>query len=53
MINWTALIVFVLLFGLVTGMGFIAARWRRGDLDHAARMGTWAGGASAPSLPGS
>ncbi len=33
MINWTALIVFVLLFGLVTWMGFIAAHWRKGDLD--------------------
>src|SRR5881397_2367820 len=27
-----ALIVFGLLFGLVTVMGFVAARWRRGDL---------------------
>ncbi len=33
MINWTALIVFIALFGLVTWMGFIAARWRKGDLD--------------------
>ena len=33
MINWTALIVFLLLFGLVTWMGFIAAHWRKGDLD--------------------
>ncbi len=33
MINWTALIVFIVLFGLVTWLGFIAARWRRGDLD--------------------
>jgi len=33
MINWTALIIFVALFGLITWMGFIAARWRRGDLD--------------------
>jgi SSS family solute:Na+ symporter len=31
--NWTALIVFVLLFGFVTVLGFVAARWRRGDLD--------------------
>src|ERR1700709_1783758 len=30
--NWTALTVFVLLFGLITVMGFFAARWRRGDL---------------------
>ena len=32
-INWTALIVFILLFGLVTVLGFVAAHWRRGDLD--------------------
>jgi SSS family solute:Na+ symporter len=32
-LNWVALSVFVLLFGLVTYMGFAAARWRRGDLD--------------------
>jgi SSS family solute:Na+ symporter len=31
--NWTAIIVFVLLFGFVTVLGFVAARWRRGDLD--------------------
>ncbi|PRY60278.1 SSS family solute:Na+ symporter [Knoellia remsis] len=28
-VNWTALIVLVLLFALVTGMGFWATRWRR------------------------
>jgi solute:Na+ symporter, SSS family len=32
-INWVALIVFVLLFGVITVLGFAAARWRRGDLD--------------------
>jgi SSS family solute:Na+ symporter len=32
-LNWTALIVFVLLFGFITWLGFAAARWRRGDLD--------------------
>ncbi len=31
--NWTALIVFILLFAFVTVLGFVAARWRRGDLD--------------------
>ena len=31
--NWTAIIVFVLLFGFITVLGFVAARWRRGDLD--------------------
>ena len=30
--NWTALIIFVALFLFVTGLGFFAARWRRGDL---------------------
>src|SRR5579883_1499763 len=32
-INWTALIIFIALFGLVTWLGFIAAHWRKGDLD--------------------
>ncbi len=36
--NWTATVVFVALFGLVTILGFFAARWRRGDLD---RLDEW------------
>jgi len=32
-INWTALIIFVLLFGFITWLGFAAAHWRKGDLD--------------------
>jgi SSS family solute:Na+ symporter len=32
-INWTALAVFVALFGFITWLGFAAAHWRRGDLD--------------------
>jgi solute:Na+ symporter, SSS family len=32
-IDWTALIVFILLFALITILGFMAGRWRRGDLD--------------------
>ncbi|MGO9606153.1 MAG: monocarboxylate uptake permease MctP [Candidatus Binataceae bacterium] len=32
--NWVALTVFVLLFGLITWLGFAAAHWRRGDLDQ-------------------
>jgi SSS family solute:Na+ symporter len=33
--QWTELIIFVLLFGLVTVLGFVAARWRRAEsLDH-------------------
>jgi SSS family solute:Na+ symporter len=31
--NWTAIVVFVLLFLFVTCLGFFAARWRRGDLN--------------------
>ena len=33
-VNWTALIVFVALFGFITWLGFAAAHWRRGDLDQ-------------------
>jgi SSS family solute:Na+ symporter len=33
MINWVALAVFSFFFVLVTVLGFVAARWRRGDLD--------------------
>jgi solute:Na+ symporter, SSS family len=32
-VNWTALIIFVLLFAFITWLGFAAAKWRRGDLD--------------------
>src|SRR6202011_3634198 len=32
-VNWTALIIFVLLFAFITWLGFAAANWRRGDLD--------------------
>ena len=32
--NWVALAVFIVLFGLVTVLGFIAARWRAADLNH-------------------
>ena len=32
--NWTALIVFILLFVFVTVLGFFAARWRHGNLDQ-------------------
>jgi solute:Na+ symporter, SSS family len=31
--NWVAITIFVLLFGSVTVLGFLAAYWRRGDLD--------------------
>ncbi len=33
MINWVALSVFTFFFLLVTVLGFVAARWRRGDLN--------------------
>jgi solute:Na+ symporter, SSS family len=32
-VNWTALSIFVVLFALITWLGFAAAHWRRGDLD--------------------
>jgi SSS family solute:Na+ symporter len=32
-INWVALIVFMVLFGFITWLGFAAAHWRRGDMD--------------------
>lgn len=32
--NWTALIVFILFFAFVTVLGFVAARWKRGDLNQ-------------------
>ena len=32
-LNWTALIVCLVLFGAITIIGFFAGRWRRGDLD--------------------
>lgn len=32
-VNWIALTVFVILFGLITWLGFAAAHWRKGDLD--------------------
>jgi solute:Na+ symporter, SSS family len=31
--NWVALTIFVALFGLISWLGFAAARWRKGDLD--------------------
>ncbi|HEU4782895.1 MAG TPA: sodium:solute symporter [Ktedonobacterales bacterium] len=33
-LNWTALTVFIVLFAFVTILGFIASRWRRGDLNQ-------------------
>jgi SSS family solute:Na+ symporter len=33
-INWTALTIFILLFALITVLGFVAAHWRKGDLDQ-------------------
>src|SRR6201982_1310773 len=32
-INWTALVIFILLFAFITWLGFAAANWRKGDLD--------------------
>ena len=33
-VNWVALRIFVVLFGFITWLGFIAANWRKGDLDQ-------------------
>ncbi len=32
-VNWIALIIFLLLFGFITWLGFAAAKWHKGDLD--------------------
>src|SRR5580704_17269212 len=32
-IDWTALIVFILLFACITILGFVAVHWRRADLN--------------------
>jgi len=39
MLNWTELGVFVFFFLLVTVLGFIAAKWRRGDLNRIEEWG--------------
>ena len=33
-VNWPAFIVFLILFSVVTVLGFVASRWRQGDLNH-------------------
>ena len=33
-VNWVALSIFIVLFGLITVLGFAAANWRKGDLDQ-------------------
>ena len=38
-INWVALIIFVLLFAFITWLGFMAAHWRRGDLNQLQEWG--------------
>ena len=47
-LNWTATIVFVAFFALVTVLGFVAAKWREGDLSDinewglgGRRFGAW------------
>lgn len=37
--NWTAFIVFLILFLFVTGIGFWAARWKKGDLNLLSEWG--------------
>src|ERR1700716_2532965 len=48
--NWTAIIVFIALFGLVTVLGFLAAYWRRGHLDQLNEWGWRAVGLAPSSL---
>jgi SSS family solute:Na+ symporter len=38
-VNWVALIIFLLLFGFITWLGFAAAHWRKGDLDLLSEWG--------------
>jgi solute:Na+ symporter, SSS family len=47
-VDWTALSIFIALFTLVTGLGFFAARWRKGDMTQlhewglgGRRFGSW------------
>src|SRR3954462_10760156 len=47
-LNWPATSVFLAFFALVTILGFVAARWKAGDLDHlhewglgGRRFGSW------------
>ncbi len=47
-LNWTATTVFIIFFAAVTIMGFMASRWKSGDLDQlhewglgGRRFGTW------------
>ncbi len=39
MVNWTALIIFSALFLVVTVIGFVAVRWRKGDLNNIQEWG--------------
>ncbi len=38
-LDWTAIVVFAALFAFVTGLGFFAARWRKGDLTQLSEWG--------------
>jgi len=40
-LNWTALSVFIFFFALVTVIGFLASRWRRGDAHKGAHLDEW------------
>lgn len=47
-VNWTATVVFVICLGIVTALGFLAGRWKSGDLNllhewglGGRRFGTW------------
>lgn len=34
MVHWDAIVIFIVFFLLVTVLGFVAARWRQGDLNQ-------------------
>jgi len=40
-IDWTALSVFIFFFALVTVIGFVASRWKRGDAHKGAHLDEW------------
>ncbi len=40
-INWTALVIFIFFFALVTVLGFIASRWQRGESNKGAHIDEW------------
>ncbi len=52
-INVVELTIVVVLFLVVTVLGFVASRWRRAETSCTWTSGGWAAGASARGSPGS